>query len=148
VSTRKLIVVALLCGLAILVAGGIQLFRILTVDEATLPNVGEQITVGGIEATVTSADVGPERIRLVVTMTSPSTGPELDDVSAAWSISTGDDRNAQVDFIEPPSPGPCRAAILVPGQSLSCSLAFERRRGTPYARFSAGNMTGVWVLPS
>ena len=50
VSTRKLIAIALLCGLAILIAGGIQLFRLSDTSERTVEVLaeGETATVGGI----------------------------------------------------------------------------------------------------
>ena len=57
VSTRKLIAVALLCGLAILVAGGIQLFRISDRSGRTVEVLeeGQSATVGGVRVEVVSS---------------------------------------------------------------------------------------------
>ena len=70
VSTRKLIVVALLCGLAILVAGGIQLFRISDADDRTVEVLaeGEAATVGSITVVVEDSSFDDAVIRAAVRM--------------------------------------------------------------------------------
>lgn len=146
VSTRKLIAVALLCGLAILVAGGIQLFRISGGQRATIPEVGNRITVQGVEATVQSAQVEASGIVLVVEMSSTSTAVAVDDVAAAWTVSTGDRRNQPIGFTAPPSPPACPSGPLEKARPLTCSLGFERGTGTPIARFTVAGQTGVWDL--
>jgi hypothetical protein len=68
VSTRKLILVAMVAGLAILVAGGIQLVGLSnrsTEPEPTLA-VGERASVGGVELAVTGVDRDPEAIVVTV----------------------------------------------------------------------------------
>jgi hypothetical protein len=150
VSTRKLIAVALLCGLAILVAGGIQLFRISRAEETTVPGVGDRVVVEGYDVTVDAADVRTDRIEMVVEMTASASGSGLEDVAGSWSVSTGNQRNAVAGFGAPPTPPECPAGGLEPGQTLSCSLAFERGAGPPVARFTPPELSGAeppfWVL--
>ena len=54
-STRKLIGLAVVCGLAILIAGGVQLFRIADArdDPVEVLTVGESGRVDSVEASVT-----------------------------------------------------------------------------------------------
>jgi hypothetical protein len=76
VSTRKLIVVAMLAGLAILVAGGIQLVALANRDD-TAPStlaIGERVTVGGIELAVTNVDRADE---IVVTVDTDATTGDM-----------------------------------------------------------------------
>ncbi|MEZ5257542.1 MAG: hypothetical protein R2705_11800 [Ilumatobacteraceae bacterium] len=65
-STRRLIITAMICGLAILVAGGIQLIRISRNDQLTLPTMGEWRTVSGVE--VAPVDVAESDGLTIVTI--------------------------------------------------------------------------------
>jgi hypothetical protein len=58
VSTRKLIAVAMIAGLAILLAGGIQLVLLATRDDATTTalSLGDDVAVGGVDITVQTVD--------------------------------------------------------------------------------------------
>ena len=73
VSTRKLIVVALVCGLAILVAGGIQLFRIAGTDDRTVEVLaeGEAATVGSVTVSVEGSEHDGAVIRAMVRLSAP-----------------------------------------------------------------------------
>jgi len=83
VSTRKLITVALVCGLAILAAGGVQLVllsgRQKSASGALLAE-GESARVGAVDATVVGHRLDGTRIDLQVRLTGPSSDP------AGWAL--------------------------------------------------------------
>ena len=79
VSTRKLIAVALLCGLAILVAGGIQLFRISDRSGRTVEVLeeGQSATVGGVQVQVVSSVRTGGALEVSVRLGAPGDGTSV-----------------------------------------------------------------------
>jgi hypothetical protein len=56
-KTRTLLMLALACGLAIMLAGAVFLFQLSTQDDLAEPAaVGEQVQVGDMQVTVTNVD--------------------------------------------------------------------------------------------
>ncbi len=145
-STRKLIALAMLCGLAILVAGGIQLFRIQDSRdrEVEVLALGEAGTLDGVTATV--ADVQrPGPIVLAVDVAAGGDSRGVDDLAAAWLVSS-DGRPRQPAPV-PGDLGPaCPSEALPAGASLTCLVAFEAGEGEAFARFRIGDRVLVWSL--
>lgn len=95
-STRRLILTALVAGLAILVAGGLQLFRIARSDRtADVLVEGQRVEVAGamiVEVVSSQLDPGDggvgERLSVTVEMTpNGSTLPEVP--PSAWTLLSG-----------------------------------------------------------
>jgi hypothetical protein len=146
VSTRKLIGLALLCGLAILVAGGIQLFRIADARDEPIEvlTVGEAGTVQGVTATVAGVQrAGPIVLAVSVAASSASSG--VDDLASAWLV-TSDGRAHEPVAVPEGAGTSCSADPLPAGASSSCVLAFEAADGEAFARFRIGDEVLVWGL--
>jgi hypothetical protein len=90
VSTRRLILLALACGLAILVAGSIQLVRI-SRNEPTVEvgRIGTSATIGGVAVTLVGQ---PESDRVVVRLAVADDRDALDDAAAPWAVRGGAER--------------------------------------------------------
>ena len=87
-STRKLITVALLCGLAILLAGGIQLVMLSGRSKSTAKTLlreGTAARVGAVDATLVAHHEQGQEMVLEVKLVGPSSDP------AGWALlsSTG-----------------------------------------------------------
>jgi hypothetical protein len=144
VSTRKLIAVALLCGLAILVAGGIQLFRISDRSQRTVDVLeqGQPATVGGITLTV----VRSERTDGETTATvhfAPSSRTATFDLDEFTLLSGGHlERPTNADANE----GDCSPLMVVGDQQVVCQLRFAPHEGTATLSFSHGGEQRLWRL--
>lgn len=87
-STRRLILTALVCGLAILLAGGIQLFRIADDDPVELPGLGDARTVSGVEVTV--VNVGETGDATLVEVSVRATSPDVTgNAGEGWTLVRG-----------------------------------------------------------
>jgi len=145
VSTRKLIGIALLCGLAILIAGGIQLFRISDTGGRTVAVLaeGDSATVGGITVTVEGSASGPNGLTVGVSLASAS-GTETVPVTSftlltggALQQPTGDDTGETSS---------CPSTIDVDPSGARCFLSFPARKGTATLGFSRGGEQRIWRL--
>ena len=68
-STRKLILTALLCGLAILIAGGVKLIQVANDEvEVKILALGEEVTLGDMTVSVLKIDRRPDATLVTVTM--------------------------------------------------------------------------------
>lgn len=68
-STRKLILTALVCGLAIMLAGGFKLFQVATEDvEAVVNDIGTEQVLGDMWVTVVSIDQKQDGTFVTVSM--------------------------------------------------------------------------------
>ena len=147
VSTRKLIVVALLCGLAILVAGGIQLFRIADTDDRTVEVLaeGEPATVGSVTVVVEASERDPSRttvtvaFRLAVPEREPTTVP-----LSGFTLLVGGDLERPVDPGDATSA--CPASIPVGAETTRCEVDFPGGSGTATIGFSLDGDQALWRL--
>ena len=137
-KTRTLLLLAIGCGLAILVAGGIQLLRI-SGEPATstaLP-VGATAQAGGMRVTV----VGARAVGDVAVVTVRLGGVVDDDVSAGFLLNAG----APVDSSVAPDQR-CGAVGVEPS---TCALAFDlsgRRIDGAVLVYRRGADTARWAL--
>jgi hypothetical protein len=155
VSTRRLILVALLCGLAILVAGGIQLFLIVggnedgvavtQTTEQQFNRVGDVLSVGGYDVTLESAETSDDGDVLVlgVRVEATEAAAELADLMDAWRLNVGE----PVPLPEERVADACPSAPLPSGAEIRCLVAFEApsQRAVQVA-FRVDDELGVWVL--
>jgi hypothetical protein len=142
VSTRKLIVLALVCGLAILVAGGIQLFRIAGTDERTVEvlSEGEAATVGSVTVTVERSQHDGAVIRATVRMSAPE---ETTVPLASFTLLAGGRLHRALDT---DGAGSCPSPVDVGSAPTSCAVAFEGDKGTATLAFSRDDEQAQWRL--
>ncbi|HEX9260616.1 MAG TPA: hypothetical protein VF855_13840 [Acidimicrobiales bacterium] len=147
-STRKLILTALACGLAILVAGGVFLFNVArNRDELTVPDarrVGEVVEVGPYRAGVVRADWSGDVLLVRVRVTAVE--QRLLDAASPWSVLIG---GAIAEVVDSPlsSVPPCGGTAVEQGGSLECVLAYSADKASGFAEFAVGEAKDRWFLP-
>jgi hypothetical protein len=146
VSTRRLILLALVCGMAILVAGSIQLLRI-SRNEPTVEvgRIGTSATIDGVAVTLLGQ---PESNRVLVRVAVAGDRAALDDVAAPWAVRVGAERFSpvQLGFADEP-PGCTDVGRVASGASVDCQLGFDASgTGTRYLQFTLQGATAVWSL--
>jgi hypothetical protein len=145
VKTRTLILLALACGLAILLAGGIQLLRISgSKDKAsTVLALGQAADVGGVGAVVDAAQTVGDQLQLTVRMT-PGPGVTLADAESGWALLAGGKLRGPIA----PSAGtavmPCHGVAVASGQTTRCIVAFPAGGESPYASYAHGGHQRQW----
>jgi len=150
VSTRKLILLALACGLEILVAGSIQLLRINHGTSSTL-GVGDSTELATVTVKVTSGTVVGQQIRIVVSLSvaASATSP-LDRPSTGWSLLTGGLKKPVEPAAVPASEVPSCADVVVPvGGERTCVLGFPvvpTVRDTTYVTFTFAGSAATWRI--
>lgn len=149
-STRRLILLALACGLAILVAGGVQLLRISNNEGSTL-SLGDSAELATVGASVAAAEVVDEHVRVVVRLSQDaSASAAFEGGLVGWSLLTGGLKEpvaavAETDGVIPS----CDDLTVAPGSSVECSLSFPvvpTRDGTTYVTFSFAGSSATWLL--
>lgn len=82
-STRKLILTALVCGLAVMLAGGIKLFQMATEDvEAVVFSLGTSQTLADMTVSVTKVEQAADATLVTVTMV----GVDGANASEGWRL--------------------------------------------------------------
>ena len=145
-KTRTLILLAMACGLAILVAGGVFLWRVIAnKDELTIPDastLGQSQQVGPVSATVTGASDVDGAVVVQVRM---ATTEPLADAGTGWALVVGGDIRQPVAV--PVSGGPaCAGTAVAAGQSVDCALAFQPGDGDRFVSYAVGGSKGLWKL--
>jgi hypothetical protein len=133
VSTRKLILASLICGLLILVAGTVKLLQ--TANEtpatSTLLSVGSGSTIGGRSVMVNSVEVTSERTLVNISLsglvgTSPVDG---------WLML------ANGDITEPVGARDCPTSA----DATTCTIEFAASIGTPTIIYSHEGERRQWL---
>lgn len=147
-STRKLILAALVCGLAILLAGGVFLVTLAgNRDELTVPTIlapGERAALGAIEARFVGTE--PGQSARVVRIELAADDEPIPDAGAGWSLVEGS--------LRPPVAVPDGAGALacdgvtVPATGVvECLLAFEvGDGGAGFLEYARGDARVRWRL--
>jgi hypothetical protein len=128
VATRKLIIAALCCGLAILLAGGVWLVASGKDDDKTSPllEAGQPAKVGGLGVTALGGALDGQDLVLTVEGGVPEGGSTLDDFGSGWSVvsptgaklARAADREVDLDV------APCSTEHIEPGATARCFILF------------------------
>ncbi len=157
-STRRLILASLLCGIAILVAGGLKLFQT-TADgnrvDAALLRVGEAASVAGLDVAV--VDVARTDMATLVTVTmsrddtalgsdaAPSDDAAMDVVTGWRMLADGALTSPRdVDAADVGTTTNDCDAIPATG-SVTCVLDFGVANGTPTFIYSRDGSQAQWL---
>ena len=127
-ATRKLIIAALCCGLAILLAGGVWLVASGKDDAKTSPllEAGQTSTVGGLVVTTMGGALDGQDLVLTVEGVVPEGGSTVDDFAAGWSVvsPTGAKLTRTADREIALDVPPCSTARIEPGATVQCFMLF------------------------
>jgi hypothetical protein len=149
VSTRRLIIAAVLCALAILAAGTAFLVRTYSNKDRLTSNVyqvGESARLGLVMAKVVSADVGPAVTTLVVDVTAEPGAAAVADLAKSFALVVSSNVSKANGTRGSSSVAPC-AGALEPGSSQTCSLAFDVRPvGSFFVSFTGPGGQLQWRL--
>jgi len=145
VSTRKLILTAFVCGMAILIAGGALFLKLRNHVTIDVIEQGQAVGVGPYTVTAVGSSVSGVARVVHVRVVADATAPPVPDLEGAFSLTIGEIRPRQDP---PPGATPCRKLALAPGTSAECDVAFaELAKGTPYLAFRGlGTVEVRWRL--
>jgi hypothetical protein len=146
VSTRRLIITALICGLAILLAGGVMLVRLVRERDRLTVHVlaaDSPATVGGVRVRIISSTRADEVARIVVALDTPA-DHGLPDASSGFSLNIGGLRAPVTP--EPGDTPACAGLAVAPAQSVSCALAFSDRSGSATLAYAQRGDQAEWSL--
>jgi hypothetical protein len=146
VSTRRLIISALICGLAILLAGAVMLIRLARDREhftVRVLAVDAPATIDGVRVRIISQERSAGVAVIVVGLdTPPDHG--LADAGLGFSLNIGGLRDPKTPVgTEVPA---CRGLALAPSQSVPCALAFSDRAGSATLAYAAHGEQAEWSL--
>ncbi|MEY2969316.1 MAG: hypothetical protein RIQ64_1943 [Actinomycetota bacterium] len=157
-STRKLILTALLCGLAILIAGGVKLIQVANDEtEVQVLALGDEATLGDMTVSVLEIDRRPDATLVTVTMT----GVDLAEGAAdGWRL-LGDGRvqepaneNGRVQepanengrVQEPAVPSAANGCTTVTADSPTrCTIGFEAVESVPTVAYVRAGEQRQWA---
>ncbi len=144
-STRKLILTALVCGLAILLAGGIQLVLLAkSTSTATVLRQGASAPVGGAVITVSSSAATADAQSVTVRLDAGSTA--IADAGEGWALLRGGELRPRVDVPAGAALADCAGRPIAANASLTCLLAFAPGDGTAIVSYSRGGEQSQWTL--
>lgn len=132
-STRKLIITSLVCGLLILVAGTVKLLQTANDDSATtnVLVVGDEASIGDLWMAVNDVEVTGERTLVTITMRGLAGRDPMD----GWSML------ANGAITRPIGSRDCPAAADV----TTCTVEFVVASGTPTIVFARDGETRQWL---
>ena len=120
-STRKLILTALVCGLAIMLAGGFKLFQVATDDvEAVVLALGTEQTLGDMVVTVTAVEQRQDGTFVTVSMR----GVEGADGLEGWKLLANGKLNDPLSGTEAPE------CVTKAAQNVTCVVPFVESVGS------------------
>jgi hypothetical protein len=115
--TRTLLLLAVSCGLAILLAGGIQLFRLANQEPAKPPlTIGETGTAGDVKVTVDDVDQTDDTLVVTITFEGVDDADGLED----FSLVAPNKRIAPLVVAD--DPAACTGFVVGPA---TCTLTFS-----------------------
>lgn len=139
VSTRKLILTAMICGLVILLAGGVKLLQVAKESEkVTILPLGSEATLGDMTVSVTAVEPLPDRTVVTVRMS----GVDAADAREGWRMLSG----GKVAVV---TPGPwadtsvpaCGRTTVAPTE---CSIVFPAATGTVTVAYLRAGTQSQW----
>jgi hypothetical protein len=130
-STRKLILLALACGLAILLAGGIKLFQVAgNQPQVAVLALGSATQIGDATVTVHRVDLAADLVLVDVELG----GLDGVDAAAGWVMLADGERREPVAL---PSGRGVPCSVTIGDEPVRCTVAFasaDRVQAVAYAR--------------
>lgn len=136
-STRKLILTALLCGLAIMVAGGIKLFQVASdTKEVEVLTLGTVAQLADMTVSVTGINQTSEATLATVTMV----GVEGADATEGWRLLAGG--SVRSPLIVNDAADKC--TVTNADAVVTCVVAFEPSDGSVTVAYVRGGAQSQW----
>lgn len=143
-STRKLILTALVCGLAIMLAGGIKLFQVARDDtRVNLLTLGERARVA--DMTVSVDEVTSDRDATYVTVT--MAGVNNADALEGWRLLAGGEVLSPVVAGHPPTGAPACTTTHADATA-GCTVVFPPATGSVTVAYLRGGAQTQWATGS
>ena len=140
-STRKLILTALLCGLVIMVAGGIKLFQIAGEEpEVTALALGTGSRVADMTVSADAIDQQETATFVTVTMS----GVEAADALEGWRLLAGGEVLSPLRG-DDPVPGSNICVITRATASTTCVVPFPASTGSVTVAYLRGGAQSQWA---
>ncbi len=138
-STRKLILTALLCGVLIIGAGGFKLWQtVRDGNEVTLLALGTSAKVGEMTARVDGIEVNSERTLVRVSLV----GVDGANAKDGWKLLSGGEISEPISL--PPGSGTeCATTSLT--LETSCTIAFPVSKGTRTVAYVRAGEQRQWA---
>lgn len=138
-STRKLILTALVCGLAIMLAGGAKLFLIATDDtQAQVNELTIKNTLGDMTVSVLSVTQGSESTVVKVSME----GVEGADAVEGWRLLAGGEVMTPDIDLTAGQASPCTTTKAA--ETVTCEVAFAPTTGTATVAYLRAGQQSQW----
>lgn len=136
-STRKLILTALICGLAIMLAGGFKLFQVATEDvEAVVYDFGSEQTLGDMKVTVQAVQQSDTQTMVSVRMR----GVEGADGYEGWKLLADGRLSDPIVTADTP---PCVTKVA---QYVECTIPFVGSTGSSLTvAYQRANLQSQWA---
>ena len=136
-STRKLIIASLVCGLLILVAGSAKLLQTANEPQEAprLYAIGTTVQVGGLDVTVSSLQVTAEQTLAEITMDNFDVVPMGSSPLDGWSML------ANGEITTPQASSQCVSGV----SSVTCVLEFVVAVGPPTLVFARDGDKSQWL---
>ena len=136
-STRKLILTALVCGLAIMLAGGFKLFQVATEDvEAVVYDLRSEQTLGDMKVTVLEVQQSDAETTVSVRMR----GVEGADGYEGWKLLANGKLSDPIVTADTP---PC---VTKMAQYVECEIPFIGSTGTSLTvAYQRANLQSQWA---
>lgn len=139
-STRKLILTALVCGLAIMLAGGFKLLQVAGDDaRAEVLTLGTSATLGDMTVSVESVDQRSDATVVTVTMS----GVEGADAVEGWRLLVGGEVVGPVQSDEPGDASTCATTSLAPPST--CTIRFAPSEGSVTVAYLRAGAQSQWA---
>lgn len=138
-STRKLILTALVCGIAIVLAGGIKLLQVAKeTTKVTVLGFGDRSTLGDMTVSVLGVAAQPDRTVVTVLMS----GVDGADAVEGWRMLTGGKVTEPVAKPWTGTDAPACSTTTVAGGK--CSLVFGSSTGTVTVAYLRAGKQSQW----
>lgn len=138
-STRKLILTALVCGLAIMLAGGFKLIQVARDDvEVKVLELGTMSTLGDMTVSVTEIRATADRTLVKVTIT----GVDGADPREGWRLLANGKVATPVES-RPTDGVPCATVSATSTQT--CDIAFAPATGSVTVAYLRSGLQSQWA---
>ncbi|MEO5973797.1 MAG: hypothetical protein ABIQ38_01140 [Ilumatobacteraceae bacterium] len=138
-STRKLILAALLCGLLIVVAGGIKLFQtVRDGNEVPLLAIGESATLGDMKVRVDGIRITSDRTLVDVALIGVDEASAL----AGWRLLAGGKITRPISL---PVESGTECTITKSDVESTCTVAFPVSQGTRTVAYIRAGIQRQWA---